>query len=264
MHRSAISSVGFTLLAALALGSLALAAPAKKRKGSPAPTSNSTPAAESVATGGTASVRLWKAEFASKSPVRLEVKTKAGQTGPLRLEPPATGAYFSDYAACPAGEVTVEFLTESAAGGKIPAIPITLAADSFVTLLLREQDGKPVLEVLDDAPTGSDPDSAEFVVRNFAPALVEIRIQAGDQLSARMRAAASFLNIRGLDRQRCQIDTITRDAEGKESRWSTEVNFASARKATLLIHADPYGRIRPRIALDGQPAPSQSGAAPAQ
>ncbi len=233
---------------AILAGSLALAAPAKKKK------ATDTPAPEPmVSTSATASVRLWKEEFPSRKPLRVELQPKSNKATALRFEPPAAGSYFTEYAACAPGSATLTVLRDESEKEKPQRLPVMLTAGSFTTLLLRERDGAAVIEVIDDVPAGTDAASGELTVRNFAPALVEIRVQAGDSFNARMRAPTAFLNIRGLDRRRCQIDTVTKAADGKESRWSTEIDFRACPKGTLLVYSDPYGRIRPRIVPDGQP-----------
>jgi hypothetical protein len=230
------------------------AASPKKRKNPPASTPKPSAGAES---SGTASMRLWKEDFPSQKEVQFGISFKKDKNAAVTFKPPGAGSFFTAYTVCPSEAATVTILGGDSAGGKSEPIPVRLAPGSFTTFLLREKDGTPLLEVLDDARVGADGAGAELTVRNFDRRLVEIRVQAGDHLSARMRAPECLLNVRGLERQVYQLDTIARDDSGKESRWSTEVDFKTSRKATLLIYSDPYGRVRPRVVLDGQPAPAE-------
>lgn len=234
-------------------------APASAPEGPSNSAPSSAPAPSPAAVGGGSSwVRLWKEDFANKNKVRLELVSKTDKAKLVHFEPTATGAFFTDYANIPAGAATLLLTLPGSESDKDASIPVTLLPDSFTTILVHDRDGKPEVEILNDAPASVDEKNAEFTVRNFAFDLAEIRVQAGDTLNARLRAPSCYLNAHGFPREKLQIDTTTKSNAGKESHWATEIDFSTSRKATLLIFVDPYGRVRPRVVFDGQPATTKS------
>jgi hypothetical protein len=206
-----------------------------------------------IAIAAPASLRLWKQDFASQRAVRVEIIPASGEVSAPELPIAKRGASFTEYSAWPSGDATVKVVARDNAGATPYSFPLRLDPGAFVTLILRELNGAPDLQIVNDAPAASDDASAELTVRNFAPGLEQIQVRSGDDFSVRFRARDGCLYLRGLERKLLQLDTTATAHDGKQSKWTTEVNFGKMRKATLLILADAYGRIRPRVAIDGQP-----------
>jgi len=212
------------------------------------PASNTAPAIAAPA-----SVRLWKQDFASGRVIDVEVMPVKGSSSLLEFSIAKRGASFTEYASCPSGSAMVRVSDRRDASAPPFTFPLQLEPGAFVTLILRESKGVPDLQVVNDSAVGLEEGSAELTVRNFAPTLERIHVQSGDEFSVHFRAKDGCLSLRGLDRKLFQLDTTATAEDGKQSKWTTEVNFSKVRKATLLILADSYGRIRPRVVIDGQP-----------
>lgn len=244
---------------ALLLGAVASQAAGKGKK-QKSPGGGATPAPGETAGGGAANegasayVRVWKAPFAEEPALRLKIADAGGKKELLAMEPPAKGASFTEYAAVAAGAatITVGKPDEEAVLGKPRTA--TFAANSYHTLLIQGDSSGVTIDVIDDAPQGTEMDNAELTVRSFAPGLTEFQVVSAEKFSTRVKAKDGMVYLRGLVRDVMAVETTAWAADGKESKWTTEVDFRNSRKATLLIYADPYGRIRPRVVVDGEVA----------
>ena len=58
--------------------------------------------------------------------------------------------------------------------------------------------------------------------------------------------------MRGIKPAVYQIRTSGTGSDGKPFQWNNEVDFRQYRRQTLLIFPDPYGRVRPRLVVDGK------------
>jgi hypothetical protein len=225
------------ILVFIALGGSSIAAEPKKKA---APAEAAQPA----------SLRVWKGDFASKRSVRVT------RRGTARKGPPADsidftdGYRFGDYVPVPPGAWTFEVVDAKEPGTRLATFSTSLAASSFSTLLVQEKADGIALELVDDtAPKGA---IAELVVRNFAPTLKYVDVDAGRDLHVRLTSTESFLAVRGLTRTKLQVETSGEETSGQPLKWSNEVDFTKVRRATVLIYPDGYGRIRPRVVVDGE------------
>jgi hypothetical protein len=224
---------------------------AAKKKSAPAPKS---PA--ELATSATR-FRLWKGDFPSKRAVHLTLRP-TGKGANMDLGEFAPESHFGDYIPGVAGDCTMEARLSGETGAPLATFATRLPANASATLVLREtESGTLTFELLDDTPTGDDA-SGELFVRNFVPALKTLQLDAGPDLHLRLTTSSCFLHLRGLPRTSLQLETSGEDRTGAQIHWSNEVDFSQARRATLLIVTDPYGRIRPKIIIDA----SSPGAAP--
>ncbi len=156
---------------------------------------------------------------------------------------------FGDYISLPSGPCIVELRDVKEPELVLGSVPARLETGFCFTLAVREKESKLALEVLDDSPA-KDP-GGELVVRSFVADLKTLQIDAGPDLHVRLTSDSPFLRVRGLPRIALQVDTSGTDVAGKPIEWSNEVDFGSIHRATVLIVADPYGRIRPRVVIDG-------------
>jgi hypothetical protein len=157
---------------------------------------------------------------------------------------------FGDYAVAPVGNVTIEIADEKDEKNPLAIVPAHLAADSFWTLLVRETGGEIHAELIDDTPAGAR--TVALTVRNFAPTLSTLEIEAGPDFHAKLSSPESFVHVRGLPLERLQVETSGSESSGNVLQWTNSVDFTKFRGATVLIYPDPYGRIRPRVVIDGQ------------
>lgn len=208
-----------------------------------------------------ASLRVWKADFESKRTVKFILRPEGKKSALTELGSFSAEAQFGDYTAVPSGACTIE--VKDAADAKTPLATITtrFIPGTFYSLIAREKAGAVSLEMLDDTP--ADEATAELIVRNFVPSLQALQIDAGPDIHVRLPTGAPFLHLGGLPLARMQLDISGTDRSSQPIQWSNEVDFTKIRRATLLIHTDPYQRVRPRVTIDGAPpAGADSSAAP--
>lgn len=197
-----------------------------------------------------AHVRLWKGDFASGRTVRVQVVPARAKTPAVDFQPDGKEPAFTEYTPLPAGPCSIAPIDPAKPGAKPNTIARVFTPNSFTTLIVREGVSEPCIEIIDDTPTADEMD-AELTVRNFASGLTHIRLRARDTIDVRLRAPHAYLHMRGLDQNILLLETTANTSDGKESKWANEIDFKKARKATVLIFSDPYGRIRPRVTLDG-------------
>ena len=98
-------------------------------------------------------------------------------------------------------------------------------------------------------------------MRNLAADIKDIHVTVGDALNAQFAGSGSYLQMRGLRAGFYPIHTIGTSGDGNPFEWTTEADLRQHRSQTLLIYPDPYGRIRPRMSVDGEmtaePAPAK-------
>jgi hypothetical protein len=198
----------------------------------------------------TAQLRVWKGDFLSKRTIKLTLRGSGRKGAATEIAPRMEGYYFSEYSQLPAGSVTLEVSDEQNAKSKLTSITASLDPGSFATLILGEIGGQVSMELINDnAPTSS---RRELRVRNFVAHLSPVQIDAGEDLHARLVGPDAFLNVRGVAQKKVQVRTSGMDASGKSFQWSNEIDFTQFPRVTILIYPDNYGRIRPRIVVDGQ------------
>ena len=194
-----------------------------------------------------AQVRLWKDVFATDRAVKIILRQGKKTAVEVRL---AEGLQFLDYQEIPAGQMVVEVTDEADGNARLVTTNIAFDGGDFFTLLVQENDGKIGIEVIDDARR-SGATTGELSVRSFAPMLTSLRVKIGEDLNVKLDGPAPFARFRGLARQTVQVDTTGMEAGGKQVNWANEIDFRAIPRATLLILPDAYGRIRPRVLVDG-------------
>lgn len=196
-----------------------------------------------------AQVRVWKGDFPSKRALKISLRSSGRKPAVSEIAASADGYFFSPYRPVPAGAATIEVTDAQDAKNKLATLPATLAPGSFTTVLLAENGEQTSIELLTD--TIASTPSPELRVFNFAP-LASLQIDVGEDLHARLNPPSAFLHVRGITEKKIQVRTSGVDSSGKSVRGSNEVDFTQFPRVTILIYPDTYGRIRPRIVIDGQ------------
>ncbi len=239
------------------------AAPKKKEKTAPVPGATPSPvAAPAPDPAAKVRLRIWKAEFASKRVVHLVVRPAGGHGAATDLGEFPAGSRFGNYESAPGGECTVEVRAPGDDGAVLATSAVSLSGAASTLVLRENDDGAIAFELIDDKPTG-DEASAELFVRNFVPALRSLQLDSGADLHVRLVTPGSFLHLRGLVHGRLEMKITAEDGAGSMTYWTNEIDLHQVRRATLLIVADPHGRIRPRFVVDGGGSPEAAGSAPA-
>jgi|GEM_PF-3534699 len=239
------------LLAGFTLLTDASAKPRKPAaKASPSPQKKAAAATPAPAETEPAHFRVWKGEFKRSQAMRIVVTSDTAKDKPVERGISGQGFGFTEYSTVPSGPASILFSQEDDSSVKPAPVSHQFAPGSFTTLLVQQEGDNLTLQIIDDSPTGKDPESGEFIVRNFASTLKEFRIEVADEVDTHLRAPDGMLHLRGLDRQVFGLTITATTTEGKESKWTEELNLTKCPKATLLIFADPRGRIRPRLVYD--------------
>ena len=96
------------------------------------------------------------------------------------------------------------------------------------------------------------------------PNLKDAHVDIGDMLNAQIASGAGLLMMRGVQPAVYQVRTSGTGPNGKAFEWNTEVELKQNHRQTLLIYPDPYGRIRPRLSVDGEMLSEGGGASDRQ
>lgn len=240
-------------LIALFFAILPVEAASKKKSPTAASVSKDKPAAEAPPTAS-AWVRLWKGEFSSKRAAQVTFVPAAKGGAVVEFGAAEAVSQFGEYiaASAEAGEVKVFDSTDP----KTPLVtaPVRFAPGACATLLVQEKGTDVSIEVLDDTPRGET--TCELLVRNFVPTLRSFQVDAGPGIHISLQTSESFFHLRGLPRTSLQIETSSDDKKAGKIKWSTDIDFGTIRRATLLVLTDAYGRVRPRLVVDGVPPES--------
>ena len=202
-----------------------------------------------------AHVRFWKTDLHDLSRVRVSLRTGAGRHAAAHdLGSAGPGFLFNNYADVPAGHGTLEVF---AATDKTPllSLPADFVPGAFVTVLLNEPQkaGEPPrVEIIEDGGPGVDAPRAQIIMRSFVVGIKEMRVTVGENLNAQFVSGDGFLQMRGLKPAYYPIRTVGTGADDKPFEWTNEADLRQRHHQTLLIYPDPYGRIRPRLIVDGE------------
>ena len=201
-----------------------------------------------------AHVRLWKTELRGLTGLRVSFKPTSGRHPASRdLVGGGAGYVFENYADVPAGRGTLEVYV---ATDKHPlmSLAVDFSPGGFFTVFLREPEppgDKPHLEIIEDSAATGDA-AAQFIVRNFVENFKDVRVTMGESVNAQFPAGKGFMQMQGIRPAVYPVYTSGNGPDGKPFEWSTEADLKQHPHQTLLIYPDPYGRIRPRLIVDGE------------
>ena len=160
---------------------------------------------------------------------------------PRELGGSGPGYVFDNYADIPASHGTLEVFDAPGATHPLASLPADLAPDAFVTVLVEEPlkvGAPPQVEIIVDSEGAQSADgpSAQIRIRSFVAGIKDLRVTLGDVLNAVY-----------------SVKTVGTGTDGNPFEWTTEADLRQHHSQTLLIFPDPYGRIRPRMSVDGEP-----------
>ncbi len=173
-------------------------------------------------------------------------------------------SYGSGYTALPPGTYNFTIRKSSDAANPLKKQSLVMRANVYVTYLVTDKGGQPTVELIDDT---QDPkklnEPSQLVIRVFMPgAKVTVTTREG-ATSPEVGYAESgkFENLPN----RSLFLTMKANGLGPDVKsWNNEADFASYRRATLLVIGDPYGRFRPRLIYDGPSAAELAAQLPKQ
>ncbi len=134
-----------------------------------------------------------------------------------------------------------------------------LRPDTYVTIIVSQGPGGTVgAELVDDTPDPVKPPSNRLTVRQFCPN-VRVQVTAAGRVNTDLLEVGRAQTLEGLPDGVVQLMMHATAASGGVKTWNAEADFRPSRHASLLIFADGYGRIRPRVTVDG-PSPAAEDA----
>ena len=135
--------------------------------------------------------------------------------------------------------------------GSIKRLSANLKADDFITVLVTSKTGQPDAELINDTVDPKATDSRRLTVRQLSPDIKATTFIGSSPVST----ALGFGETATLDNVPAGPSTLTIQTvipgKGPKS-WSMPLDMTQTPHATLLIFPDPYGRFRPRLAIDAR------------
>ena len=142
--------------------------------------------------------------------------------------------------------------------GSIKQLLVNLKPDDFATILVSDKSGKPDAELIDDTVDPKNPNPRRLVLRQLFPN-AKVLAYLGTTPTG---SALGYGETATLDSVPAGVSTLTVQAiiPGQSPKsWSMPLELSQSQRDTLLIFPDPYGRFRPRLAVDAQ-VPPDTGA----
>ena len=127
---------------------------------------------------------------------------------------------------------------------------LNLLANSYFTVLAYSTPQGPNVEVINDT---NDPKatSGTLTVRNYFSGVTADVFNGASKIVSALTYGQSVI-VPNLPLERLSLTIHTLLPENVRAESGAEADFKLAKRATLLIIPDAYGRFRPRVALDGR------------
>ena len=232
--------------------------PAPPATPEPAPVASGTPR-ESKAKHGW--LRFWNV-LPKESGEFMLIKENGTPEGDTLLSA-APENFYASYIKLPIGKYNLKMVRREAPATVIQYVDFTLKGDDSFTLLVSAPDRKLKVETIDETYSLADAPAGRLTIRHHFPG-ARINVIVGAQTKSHDLSPGDTEVLENLPLRAVEVKTQAALPGGKVESWSTEVNFQNLRHATLLVVPDPYGRFRPRIAIEGVPAPAPPPAAAAR
>ena len=179
-----------------------------------------------------------------------------GTPPPGRVLQTASPANFSaGYIPLPPGAYTLKVCRPGEHDKPIKSFAVPVRHNSYITILTTQPPGAAIkAELLDDTPDPFKPPVNRLTVRQFVPDIHVVATAAGTKRTEALDYGATQ-TLEGLPGGLVQLNTRATLTGGATKTWNTEADFRTSHHASLLVLSDPYGRIRPRVSVDG-PSPA--------
>ena len=176
----------------------------------------------------------------------------AGDKTPLIIVAPNNFA--TNYYPAPTGSysLTVRRLSDTS-GGAIQRVPVALAPNAFITLLVSDKNAQSPVTVVNDTPDPrADPALAKITLRQMFPGAQVTVKAAGGTASQPLNAGDTAVldNIPAKAQVTIHLHAVLPTTPPTTRDWDTTGDFSVDHQATLLIVPDTYGRLRPILAMD--------------
>ena len=204
-------------------------------------------------------LRFWNLLPLTTSGLELAGASDPAGRGLLSARP---GTFPSNYRLLPPARYT---LTVYPFGDRLKPLnktpmDVPLRADAYMTVVVRpsaDPGGEAVVELVDDTLDPTQAADNRLTVYQCSPeARVVVTAARNFKSNPLVYGGTQTLTALPDGIVGLAISIATKAGPGA---WNTEADFRASARASLVVVADPYGRIRPRITVDGA---SRNGAVP--
>jgi hypothetical protein len=187
-------------------------------------------------------IRFWDMLPAQNGTFELRKADGSSAEGNLLT---ASAYRYSGYGEFPVGRHRIGVFKKGVTS-PLKVFDVDLKPDVFFTILVSPLS----IDMIDDT---NDPKatSGTLTVRNYFPG-VTVEITANAQKIVTALPYGQSHTAGGLPLQRLPLSLHARLPNGTPIESGAEADLRASKRATLLIIPDSYGRISPRIALDGK------------
>jgi hypothetical protein len=205
--------------------------------------------------------RFWNMLPRTESELLL-IKNGAGPDGePLLTATP--GNYYASYIKVPPARYSLKVVRPSDPQTALENFDVLVRSEVYVTFLAHLVNGKPKVEMVDDTFDAATATAGRLTIRQHFPD-ANVVVTTNTQVTSRNLAPGETQALDGLPLKSIELKMRATLPGGQTQTWATEVDFRTARHASLLVIPDPYGRFRPRVSIDGNPHPGAAAEAVAQ
>lgn len=161
----------------------------------------------------------------------------------------------AEYLPTPIGSYSMVVKRTDSQGTLLQKVPVVLPEKGFISVLVIERNGQPAVEVINDTVvSGAESLGPQLVLRQFFPgAKISVSVNGGAPSQVvGYEEAATLVNVPASKTVNIVIQAVLPTTPPSTRTWPLTGDFSTARRATLLVVADTYGRLRPQLCYDGQ------------
>ena len=171
--------------------------------------------------------------------------------------------FYAGYVHLPPGTYPLTVYRAGNRTAPIKSFNVVLHNNSYLTILATEAPGGAIsAELLDDTPDPAAPPTNRLTVRQFC-ANVRAQVSVPGPQRTDLLEMGHTQTLVGLPSGAVPISIRVTSAGGVVRTMTAEADFRTSRHASVLVFTDPYGRVRPRVSIDG-PSPADEDAAVAE
>ena len=159
--------------------------------------------------------------------------------------------YYAGYEPLPVGKYALKVVRANDPVTTLQTFNVTLAGNAFVTFVARMASDKMDFQMVDDTYDHMAAQNGRLVIHQQFPK-ANVIVTSNAQLRSEVLGYGSAQTLEGFPLKSVTFNLQATLADGKRKTWSTDVDFRTARHASLIIMPDMYDRFRVRFSADGQ------------
>lgn len=131
-------------------------------------------------------------------------------------------------------------------------LDVPLRAEEYLTIVTRpsaDPGGEPVVELVDDTIDPDQPSSNNLTIYQCSPDVKAV-VTAARRYTSDPVVYGSTQSLKDLPKGVVGLSISLTTKTGPAS-WNTDADFRASPHASLIVVPDAYGRIRPRVTVDG-------------